>query len=191
VIPRFNMSAGEWFELISPAVFLLSALLSIWVLASARKRFPVYAAFGWAIGTLLLPLIVLPVYLAVILLWRLEVRRRRWRLLLPLAYGVIVIGAISFYFYREGQSVDAHLARAVQAKLVDDYATAIREYRRALVLEENAHTRKLLAVELALAGQMSEAAAEFRLAEQGGETVTCPAQDARCKVGLEKIKRMK
>jgi hypothetical protein len=188
VIPRFNMSAGEWFELISPAVFLLSALLSIWVLASARKRFPVYAAFGWAIGTLLLPLIVLPVYLAVILLWRLEVRPRRWRLLLPLAYGVIVIGAISLYFYRERQSVDAHLARAVQAKLVDDYATAIREYRRALALEENAHTRKLLAVELALAGQLKEAESEFRLAEQGGETVSCLERDARCKVAVEKIK---
>lgn len=184
------MSAGEWFELISPAVFLLSALLSIWVLASARKRFPVYAAFGWAIGTLLLPLIVLPVYLAVILWWRLEVRPRRWRVMLPLVYGIIVIGAISFYFYRERRSVDAHLARAVQAKLVDDYATAIREYRRALALEENAHTRKLLAVELALAGQVSEAAAEFRLAEQGGEPISCPERDARCKVALERIRRV-
>ena len=89
--------------------------------------------------------------------------------MLPLVYGVIVIGAISFYFYRDRQTVDAHLARAVQAKLVEDHATAIREYRRALALEENAHTRKLLAIELALAGQLTEAAAEFQLAEQGGE----------------------
>lgn len=185
------MSAGEWFELISPAVFLLAALLSIWILASARKRFPLYAAFGWAIGALLLPLVVVPVYLAVILLWRPAVRSRGWRLLLPLAYGVVVIAAISFYLYRDRQTVDAHLARAVQAKLVDDYATAIRAYRRALALEENAHTRKLLAVELALAGRVSEAESELHLAQQGGEPISCPERDARCQVGLEKIRRMK
>lgn len=191
MIPRFNMSAGEWFELISPAVFLLAALLSIWVLASARKRFPLYVAFGWAVGTLLLPLVVLPVYLAVILLWRPAVRARRWRLLLPLAYGTIVIAAISFYFYRHTQSVDAQLARAVQAKLVDDYAAAISAYRRALALEENAHTRKLLAVELALAGRLNEAESELQLAQQGGEPISCPDRDARCKVGLEKIKALR
>lgn len=185
------MSAGEWFELISPAVFLLAALLSIWVLASARKRFPLYVAFGWAVGTLLLPLVVLPVYLAVILLWRPAVRARRWRLLLPLAYGTIVIAAISFYFYRHTQSVDAQLARAVQAKLVDDYAAAISAYRRALALEENAHTRKLLAVELALAGRLNEAESELQLAQQGGEPISCPDRDARCKVGLEKIKALR
>jgi hypothetical protein len=184
------MSAGEWFELISPAVFLLSALLSTWVLASARKRFSIYVAFGWAVGTLLLPLIVLPVYVAAIVLWRPQERSRRLRLLLPLAYGVIVVGAVSLNFYSDRQIVDGHHARAVQAKLVDDYATAIREYRRALSLEENAHTRKLLAVELALAGQLSEAASELRLAEQGGEPVACPERDARCKVAVEKINRL-
>ena len=185
------MSAGEWFELISPAVFLLSALISTWILASARKRFSVYVAFGWAVGTLLLPLIVLPVYLSVILLWRPELRLRRWRFLLPLVYGVIVIGAIAFYFNRDRQSVDAHLARAVQAKLVEDHATAIREYRRALAGEENAHTRKLLAIELALAGQLSDAEREFQLAEQGGAAVSCPERDARCKVAVERIRRIK
>jgi hypothetical protein len=185
------MSAGEWFELISPAVFLLSAVLSVWVLASARKRFPLYAAFGWATGTLLLPLVVLPAYLAVILLWRPTVRTRRWRVLLPFVYGVILIAAIAFYYYRDRQSVDAHLARAVQAKLVDDHATAIREYRRAIALEENPHTRKLLAIELALAGQISEAAAEFHLAQAGGEPVACPERDARCKVAVDRIRRMK
>jgi hypothetical protein len=183
------MSAGEWFELISPAVFLLSALLSTWVLASARKRCPFQAALGWAIGTLLLPFVVLPLYLASLLFLRFEMRSPRRRLLVPLVYGVIVISAISFYFYRDRQSVDAHLARAVQAKLVDDYATAIREYRRALAIEENAHTRKLLAVELALAGQVSEAASELDLAQKGGEPIACPERDARCKVAVEKINR--
>jgi hypothetical protein len=182
------MSAGEWFELISPAVFLISALLSTWVLASARKRTPLRAALGWALGTLLLPFVVLPLYLSLLLLRPTEVRLPRGRFLVPLAYGVIAVGAISFYIYRDRQSVDAHLARAVQAKLVEDQATAIREYRRALALEENAHTRKLLAIELALAGQLSEAETELRLAEQGGEPGSCPERDARCKVGLEKIK---
>lgn len=182
------MSAGEWFELISPAVFLVSALVSTWVFASARKRCPLHAALGWAIGTLLLPFVVLPAYLALLLLLRSELRAVRRPLLVPLMYGVIVIATVSFYFYRDSQSVDAHLARAVQAKLVEDHATAIREYRRALAREENAHTRKLLAVELALAGQLSEAALEFQLAEQGGEPGSCPERDARCKVAVEKIK---
>jgi hypothetical protein len=111
--------------------------------------------------------------------------------LLPFVYGVILIAAIAFYYYRDRQSVDAHLARAVQAKLVDDHATAIREYRRAIALEENPHTRKLLAIELALAGQISEAAAEFHLAQAGGEPVACPERDARCKVAVDRIRRMK
>ena len=185
------MSAGEWFELISPAVFLLSALVSTWVFASARKRCSLHAALGWAIGTLLLPLIVLPVYLAMLLLRPAEQRSVRRPLLVPLLYGVIVIVAVSLYFYRDRQSVDAHLARAVQAKLVEDHATAIREYKRALAREENAHTRKLLAVELALAGQLSEAALELQLAELGGEPGSCPERDARCKVALERIRRIK
>ena len=64
---RTNMSAGQLFDLIMPAAFALSALLSTWVLASARKRFQLLQAFGLAIGTLFLPLIVFPLYLAVML----------------------------------------------------------------------------------------------------------------------------
>ncbi|HEY2964613.1 MAG TPA: hypothetical protein VGJ37_19505 [Pyrinomonadaceae bacterium] len=169
MIPRLNISAGEFFDLIRPAVILISALLSTWVLASARKRFSIYAAFAWAVGTLFLPLIVLPVYLSVILLWPRPVRSRRWRLLLPIAYGVIVIAAISAYFYLDSQSVDAHLARATRAKVTEDHATVIREYRRALALEDDPHTHKLLALELAQTGDLNEAVSEFRLARQGGE----------------------
>ena len=114
------------------AVILIAALLSIWVLASARKRFTLYIALAWALGTLFLPLIFMPVYLSVLLLWRWPARPRRARFLLPLAYGVIVIAAIASYFYFDSQSVDAHLARATHAKLTEDHATVIREYRRAL-----------------------------------------------------------
>jgi hypothetical protein len=183
------MPAGELFELIRPVVILISALLSIWVLASARKRFPLYLAFAWALGTLFLPLIVLPVYLAVILLWRRPARLRRGRLLLPLAYGVILIATIVSYFYLDSQSVDAHLARATQAKLTEDHATVIREYRRALALENDPHTHKLLAIELAKTGDLNEAVAEFRLAQQGGEPISCPEGEPKCEEVLEMIKR--
>ena len=169
MIPRINMPAGELFELIRPAFLLLAGVLSTWVVASARKRFSIVIALAWALATLFLPFVVLPAYLAMILLWRRPLRSRRWRWLLPLAYGVVVIAALSFYFYADQQSVDAHLARAARAKLVEDHPTAIREYRRALALEDNAHTHKLLATELAKDGQLNEAMAEFRLAEQGGE----------------------
>jgi hypothetical protein len=181
------MPAGELFDLIRPLVLIISALLSIWVLASARKRFPLYAAFAWTLGTLFLPLVVLPGYLSVILLWRPAVRSRRWRMLLPLAYGVIVIAILAVYFYVDRQSVDAHLARAVEAKLIDDHATAIREYRRALELEENPHTRKLLAVELALAGQLTEAKIEF---ENFLASTDCVRDERECEEVKNKIRRM-
>ena len=181
------MSAGEVFELIRPIVVVFSILLSAFVLASARKRFSTSAAFAWTIGTVLLPFVVLPVYLAVILVWRRPVRSRRWRFLVPLAYAAILLICVGLYFRHESQTVDAYLARAAQAKLRDDSTAAIREYRRALQLENNAHTRKLLAIELAYAGQLSEAAAEFNLAQQGGEPISCSEVDARCKVALERI----
>ena len=184
------MPAGEFFDFIRPVVLLISALVSAWVLASARKRFPLYVAFAWAAGTLFFPLIVAPVYLAVILLWRRPVHAPRRRLLLPLAYGAVVIAALTLIFYFDRQSVDAHLARATQAKLVDDHATAIREYRRALALEDNPHTHKLLAIALANAGQVNEAVAEFRLAQQGGEPIDCPANTPKCEETLKEISRL-
>lgn len=163
------MSAGELFELIRPSVLVVAALISTWVLASACKRFPIYVALGWALGTLFLPLVVIPAYLAVILLWRRPVNSPRWPLVLPLTYGLVVTAAIVTYFYFDSRTVDAHLARAARAKLVEDHGTVIREYHNALALEENPHTRKLLALELMQAGYLSDAISEFRLAEWGGE----------------------
>ena len=183
------MPAGELFDLVRPAVMLLAALLSIWVLASARKRFPIYVALGWAIATLFLPLVVMPVYLVAILLWRRRIRYREWRYLLPLCYGAIVVGSTILYFYRDSQSVDAHLARATQAKLIDDHATVIREYRRALALEDNAHTHELLARELAETGQLDEAVSEFRLAQQGGEPLSCSEHEAKCQEALDRFRQ--
>jgi len=188
VIPRLNMPAGELFELIRPVVVVISILLSAWVLASARKRFSIYLAFAWAVATLFLPFVVAPVYLVVVLFWRRPARSRRWRFLLPLTYGAILLVGFGVYFRHESQTVDAHLARAAQARLTEDHATAIREYRAALTLENNAHTHKLLAIELANDGQLNEAKAEFRLAEQGGEPVACTGFDAGCEEALKRIK---
>jgi len=152
-----------------PAAFALSALLSTWVLVSARRRFRLLYAFALALGTLFLPLIVFPVYL-VIMLWRKKAGPpARWRYALPLLYAAVSLAAIGVFFYLDTRSVDGHLARATQAKLVEDSNTAIREYRKALALEDDPHTHKLLAIELANAGQVEEAISEFRIAQQRGE----------------------
>ena len=172
------MSAGQLFDLIMPAAYVVSALISTWVLASARKRFRLHYALALAVGTLFLPFIVFPIYL-VIMMWRPKIGPpRRWRYSLPLLYVVIALSAIGAYFYFDSRSVDAHLARATRAKLVEDSATAIREYREALKREDDPHTHKLLAIELANAGYMEEANSEFQLAERGGET--CDPQDRPC-----------
>lgn len=163
------MSAGEFFELIRPIVAAISILLSAWTLASGRKRFSTPIAFAWAIGTLVLPLVVLPVYLSVILIWQWPVRSRRWRWLLPLAYCAVLLAGLGVFLNHESASADDYLARATRAKLVDDHATAISEYRRALTIEDDPHIHKLLAVELMQAGYLTEAVSEFRLAEEGGE----------------------
>jgi hypothetical protein len=181
------MSAGQLFDLIMPAAFALSALISTWVLASARKRFQLHYAFALAIGTLFLPLIVFPVYL-VLMMWKSKIGPpKRWRYLLPLLYAVIAVSVIAAYFYFDSRSVDAHLARATQAKLVEDSTTAIREYREALKREDDPHIHKLLAIELANAGYISEAITEFQLAKQGGETDDC-GTDRRCEAARAKIK---
>jgi len=121
-------------------------------------------------------------------MWRPKiVPPRRWRYSLPLLYAVLALSAIGAYFYFDSRSVDAHLARATRAKLVEDSATAIREYREALKREDDPHTRKLLAIELANAGFIEEANSEFQLAERGGET--CDPQDRPCTAALERIKR--
>jgi hypothetical protein len=76
-------------------------------------------------------------------------------------------GAI--YFYRDYRSFDAHLARAARAKLYGRQDNVISEYRAALRVRDDAHTRKLLGVELLEAGRAGEALAEFQAAVAGGE----------------------
>ena len=93
------MSAGELFELIMPVAFAASALLSTWVLASARKRFALHYALGLALATLFLPVIIFPLYLAAIIWLKPDKPPQRWRYALPLLYAAIVLSAIGLYVY--------------------------------------------------------------------------------------------
>ena len=177
------MSAGQLFDLIMPAAFAASAIISTWVLASARKRFQLHYALALAVGTLFLPLVVFPIYL-VLMMYRPKIGPpKRWRYSLPLLYAAVALLSIGAFFYFDSRSVDAHLARATQAKLVEDSTTAIREYRAALTLDDNPHTRKLLAIELANAGYISEAVLEFRLAEP------CEPEDRICEAAKARTKQ--
>jgi len=183
---KFDISAGEFFELIRPTVLVLSTLVSIWVLASARRhRFPFHMAIGWALGTLFFPLIMLPLYLVVRFVRQRSEKRPeraeatktfssipapRGQVAIPLIYAATALSLVSFHLYRDHQSVDGHLARATLAKLNGKRGGAINEYRAALRLEDNAHTRRLLAMELADTGDWTGALFELRKAEEGGET---------------------
>jgi tetratricopeptide (TPR) repeat protein len=84
-------------------------------------------------------------------------------------YAFALLSAGAIYFYRDYHSFDAHLARAANARLGGRRAAVIREYRAALRLADDAHTHKLLALQLAEDGQTEAALAEFRAAERGGE----------------------
>ncbi|HYG10559.1 MAG TPA: hypothetical protein VD835_11465 [Pyrinomonadaceae bacterium] len=96
-----------------------------------------------------------------------HLRLTRYAPSLLYSFALLLAGAV--YFYRDYHSFDAHLARAANARLLNRRDAAIREYRAALRLSDDAHTRKLLALQLAEDGQAEAALAEFRAAEQGGE----------------------
>jgi tetratricopeptide (TPR) repeat protein len=185
-------SAGQLFELMLPAWFAVTVLLSAWVLASARRRgFKAAAVTLWTLGTLFFPLVILPLYLIA----RAYRRRREkesvvereassdsenharhnspralpLRRTLPLLYLLVMLTLGSLYFYMDWRSVDAHLARANQARVREQREQVIAEYRAALRLEDDAHTHNLLAQELKAVGRPDEALAEFRTAERMGE----------------------
>jgi tetratricopeptide (TPR) repeat protein len=191
---EWQISAGELFELMRPVAWAFSALLSALVFASARHLgFRSLAVAAWTLGTLFFPLIVLPLYLIA----RVRARRRSerareaseqttdgaeavkqtttyaasrtWKRIWPTLYLVAVLTVIALLFYRDYQSLDAHLWRANNAKLRGPHEKVINEYRAALRLEDNPHTHKLLAIELAAGGRAEEALAEFRAAERAGE----------------------
>jgi tetratricopeptide (TPR) repeat protein len=93
----------------------------------------------------------------------------RRRLLPTLLYAAVLLLAGGIYFYQDYRSFDAHLARGARAKLNGRRAQTIKEYRAALGVRDDAHTRKLLGLELLEDGRAEEAVAELRAAEAGGE----------------------
>ncbi len=93
----------------------------------------------------------------------------KWRFALPLLYATALLLAGAIYFYRDYSSFDAHLMRAAQAKLYGRRERTITEYRAALRVQEDAHARKLLGLELLEAGRAEDALAELLAAERGGE----------------------
>lgn len=177
------------FELMLPASFALTVVLSTWVLASARSlSFSAPAIILWTLGTLFFPFIILPLYLIAR-----SYRRRRekdcvndddndsengandkhaprpLRRTLPLAYLMVMLSLGALYFYIDSKSVDAHLARANQARVQDQRERVIKEYRAALALEDDAHTHNLLGKELAAVRRWDEALPELSAAERMGE----------------------
>ena len=171
MIQQINISAGELFELIRPAVLILSAFLSTWVLWNARKRFSFPIALLWAAATFLLTPIIFPLYLIVLIIRRGTPfsREVRWKFLVPLVYGILLVGGIALHLYNQNRGVDVHLARAAYAKIRGNHHAAITEYRAALLEENDPHIRKLLGIELFEAGYWTEALGELRRAEDAGE----------------------
>ena len=209
MLGKLQISVGDLSEALRPALFVLAALASAWVLHDARRRFDSYAAATvCALLALLLPAVVLPLYLVA----RMYARRddpddsntapadgetderppststggdgdndadaelgvkapalSRSGLAPTLVYLTAVLLVGGLYFYRDYMSFDAHFARARRAKLYNQRGRTVREYRAALRLRDDAHTRKLLGVELSEAGRWEEALAELRAAERGGE----------------------
>ncbi|MCA1850172.1 MAG: hypothetical protein LC672_03735, partial [Acidobacteria bacterium] len=174
---RWQISWGELFEALRPLVFVLAALVSTWVLADTRRRgFAPYAVVAWTLLTLFFTFIVLPLYLIARTVKRRGPQNARprtevvagtsdrtgrtvgggssgagaalpWRRIFPLLYASAVLALGTLYFYRDYRSVDAHLARAKQAKLLDQRERATGEYRSALRLKNDPHTHKLLGIE--------------------------------------------
>jgi hypothetical protein len=164
------MSAGELFDLIRPAAVVLSALLSTWLLVSARKRFPLYQALLLSVASFFLPFVILPLYLALLVFWRRQkLSPVKWRITIPLLFLTTILTIAGLYTRSDERTVDAHLARASMAKVHSDPLGSIAEYRAALRVEDTPHTHKLLAQTLDDAGFFMEAITEFRTAEFGGD----------------------
>jgi tetratricopeptide (TPR) repeat protein len=165
------MSAGEFFDLVRPVFLVVSAFLSTWVLSNSfRNGFRWYSSLAWSLATLFHPLVVLPLYcFARIIRARKQDAGMGLTPIVIVLYFFIIVGIMALWESRDRASVDAKLARAMQARVAGNTANAIKEYRGALKLEDNAHTHKLLAIQLKDAGELTDALLEFRLAEKGGE----------------------
>jgi hypothetical protein len=114
--------------------------------------------------------------------------RARWsQMALPILYAAALLTLGFAYFAFDWHSFDAHFARAKRAKLRGETARTIEEYRAALGHRDDAHTRKLLGLELLQAGEAGAALAEFRAAARGAtEDDSLSFHEARSLDALER-----
>lgn len=167
--PGGTLSASVLAEWLRPALIISAVLLSALVLAhTLRRGAAVYVAGGWALATLLLPHVAVPLYLAALLyrrpVPRIPRRLARWALP-PFVYFVLLLAAVSVFYWRDYHTFDACLERAAAARLRGHHTDAVEEYEQALELQPDAHTRKLLALELMSARRYAEAIEQWRLLE--------------------------
>lgn len=206
----WQISVGDVYETMRPALFGLAALSSVLVLADARRHggFRAYAVWSWTLSAFFSPPVVLPLYLVARMFTRrpaptastpdtdshdstedaarTEVEQGveqgsdeesaprggtpYWRRFAPpVLYAAALALAGTIYFYMDYRSFDGHLARAEREKLYGRREPTISAYRAALGVRDDAHTRKLLGLELLQAGRAEESLAELRAAERGGE----------------------
>ncbi len=177
-IRSWQISSATLADGLRPVSFALAVMLSTWVLSDARRRgLSVFAVTVWTLLVLLLTPVLLPLYFiartfaskSAAVEARHAAKRMKRDFVWPLLYAATLAALGAGYFYLDYKSLDAHLARASQARLSDQHERAIREYRSALVSEDDPHTRKLLGIELLDMGRAAEALAEFRAAESAGE----------------------
>lgn len=168
-----TLSASVLASAFDALLFVSTALLAAAVFAEAlRADRPFYAALAWSVGVLYLPHVFLPLYVVYVLWRRPAINRRvfaRWGV--PPAILLLVTLAVGFYFFRKDRnSFDAHVERAGGARLRGRRDEAIDEYRAALRLHpDDAHTRKLLGLELSDARRWPEALEQLRAARDGGD----------------------
>lgn len=189
--PFWQISTGDLFEWLRPASYALAVLVSACVLYDTlRRNLKIYAVVLWTLATFFLPLVALPLYLLALLVRRMRApssappceavpaqpsshptptARRAHRIILPVVYAAAALALGGVVFQRDRQSADAHLERAANARLRNRHARAVEEYRAALRLGDDPHTRKLLALALSEAGRHAEALEEFRAALRAGE----------------------
>lgn len=174
-------SASLFSATLRPWLFIACALLSTAALYDTRRcGFAFYASALWTLAILFYPHIFFPLYLIA------RYRQRRnsdhrahsatssrraiaLNLLIPLVYLSLVVSVFIFLFERDEHSFDACLERAVAAKVRDDHHAAIDNYRAALAVQTDAHTRKLLGLELFEVKNWAAALEQFRAAQDAGE----------------------
>jgi tetratricopeptide (TPR) repeat protein len=190
-------SAAELFELFKPAVFVFSALASSMVLASGLRRgLKWYLIALWTLGCLWFVPVVLPLYL-VFLLYNSGAKSvgshrnpdftATKRRLLAFAWFCAVTSVGYAVIRHDRNSIDAHLSRAITARVEGNRDRATAEYKAALALEPSPHNHNLLGTFLFEQSDWQGAVTELQAAEAGNEPD--PLLNYRLAQALQKLGR--